>query len=163
MIDALGISAGLYHRPREKSRDAVIARRVILIPGHDQQTIVSFGPLHIRIKVRAEPVVTLLDAAIVHVMLLIWDDDADRGEIIKINWERTKRLIDAAGDIREIHPGVVLAEIIAGIAHARSDGRQAFTVAGEGVAGIDQLTGEIGGAEMMRRGVVGDLLRGAGE
>ena len=69
MVDQLRIPTWHDHLPNEDRGHAVALAAVVLVEGHDEKAVVSHGPLHIGVQVLLQPAVTLLDCAIVHVMV----------------------------------------------------------------------------------------------
>jgi len=63
------IAGGLDHWSDHDSGDMVGSCAVILVPGHDEQAVVCFGPTDVAIDVCLKPGVALLDATIVHIIL----------------------------------------------------------------------------------------------
>lgn len=85
MGNQLVIATGLDHGADEERWDSVVFILIILIPGHDQQTVVCLCPLDIGIQVFPEPPVTgsnpIRVPAVVHVVGLAWHDHAHSREV----------------------------------------------------------------------------------
>jgi hypothetical protein len=69
MIDQLRILAGHDHLPHEDGGYVVPLAAIVLVEGHDKETIVGRGPLHVTVQVLLQPAIALLDGAIVHVVV----------------------------------------------------------------------------------------------
>jgi hypothetical protein len=64
---------------------------VILIESEDEQAVVRLCPLDIAIEVLLKPGVTLLNAAIVHIVEEIWDHEGQGGQRRVIGREGRER------------------------------------------------------------------------
>ena len=69
MVDQLRILAGHDHLPHEDGGYAVALAAIVLVEGHDQETVVGHGPLHVSVQVLLQPAIALLDRAVVHVVV----------------------------------------------------------------------------------------------
>lgn len=69
MVDQLGVLARHDHLPHEDSSYAVALAAIVLVEGHDKETIVGRGPLHVTVQVLLQPAIALLNRAIVHVVV----------------------------------------------------------------------------------------------
>ena len=98
MRDLLAVAAGLYHGSDEERRNPVVFVLTVLVPGHDQQTIVLLCPLNIGLQVFLEPTIAVLNRlgmlSMVHVVDLVRDDDAHGRECGVIGGKTRHGLID---------------------------------------------------------------------
>ena len=78
--DSLVVVTGLHHGADEERRNPVILFLIVLIPGHDQQTVVLLCPLDVGIQVFLEPTIAGLNRlgifSVVHVVDLVRHDHA---------------------------------------------------------------------------------------
>ena len=66
------LNGGLHHRAKEDRRDMVVRAVVVLVGGDDEQAVVGDSPRKIGVdNVRFQPVVGLLNGAVMHVVGLV--------------------------------------------------------------------------------------------
>jgi len=109
VIDVFAEAAWLNVLPDDQSRDLIRHGVVslILIPGDDQEALVRESPPGIGGEVKPEPLVTLENRSIVHVVIEIRDDPANGRQSGEVTREAAE--IFLYGDaFRETFPGVVL-------------------------------------------------------
>ena len=136
---------------------------VVLVEGEDEQAVVGLGPVDVRAEVRLQPGVALGDGAVVHVVVEVGDDERDRRERAEVGREAGQRLVGGGREVREVHPGAVLADVLPLLQPVKPARRQPLAVAGEAEARGAQLAAEVRPGERVRAGVVGDALGGSGE
>ena len=82
--DPLIVTTSLDHGPDEERRYPVILFLIVLIPGHDQQTVVLLCPLNVGIQMFLYPMIASLNRigvlSVVHVVDLIRHDHAHSRE-----------------------------------------------------------------------------------
>jgi hypothetical protein len=71
VVDRLRILAGRDHRPHEDGGYAVALAAIVLVEGHDEETVVGHGPLRVSVQVLLQPAIALLDRAVVHVVVKV--------------------------------------------------------------------------------------------
>jgi hypothetical protein len=69
VIDRLGILAGHDHLSHEDGGYAVALAAIVLVESHNEEAVVRHSPLHVGVQVLFQPGVTLLDRAVVHVVV----------------------------------------------------------------------------------------------
>jgi hypothetical protein len=73
--DGLGVPARPHHRADEDRRYLVGSTAVVLVPGENQQAVVTGCPGEEASQIRAQPPVAGRDAAVVHVVAHVRDDE----------------------------------------------------------------------------------------
>ena len=88
-------AAGLDVCAVEDRGDLIAGAAVVFVKRHDQQTIVRRigGVGCVRAKIILQPRVSLRDRAVVHVVLIVGDHDADVRQVAEIIPKRAERLI----------------------------------------------------------------------
>jgi hypothetical protein len=114
VIDALAELPGFNHRPKEDSGNLIALCAVILIPGDNQQAVMSFCKLDIWVDVGLQPGIALLDGAVMHVVVQIGHHDGDGGQGGEVCRKAGEGQIARGGYIGEINPGIVLARVSPG-------------------------------------------------
>lgn len=140
VIDPLVIAASLDHGPDEDRGNPVVLFLVILVPGHDEQTVVLLRPLDIGFQVVLQPSIASLNClrilSMVHVVDLVRHDDADGWEAAEIGWEGCHGLVGRRRKpmglaVLPIHPGIMFARIVPGDADQGADRGEVLRIACE--------------------------------
>jgi hypothetical protein len=66
---------------------------VVLVEGNDEQAVVGLGPLIVDVQLAAQPLVSCLHAAAVHVICEIRDHEGDGGQLAIVGWEQIERQV----------------------------------------------------------------------
>ncbi len=152
--------------PVENGWDLVVLVVVVLIPRDDEKAVVGSGPDGVGVEVVAQPIITHLARAVVHVVELVGNDEAHGGELGKVGRELREGAVDGARELVDrqgqnfgdpVGPRVVFAPIVdAGIGgrvwivvgpvHSAS-GLDFLRVARESESRSDQFRAEVGRAE----------------
>ena len=111
MVDQFGIHAGYDHLPNEDGGYAVALAAVVLVESHDEQAVVGDCPLNVSVQLLLQPAVTLLDRAVVHVVVEVGCRERDCRKGAVIAWEVTVRKVGGRGYVSEVDPGSVFASI----------------------------------------------------
>jgi hypothetical protein len=84
VINCFSKLALLHHRPNENGCNLVSACIVVFIPRYDQQTVMGLCELNVAINVLLQPRIGLRDGAVVHVIIEVWINDGNRGQVCKV-------------------------------------------------------------------------------
>ena len=165
--DPLVGPTGLHHGPDEERHDPVILFPIVLIPSHDQQTIVLLCPLDVGIQVFPEPPITSLNllgiVSVVHVVDQVRHDHADGRELAVLSGKFRQRHIGRrwepiATAVLPIHPGAMPACVQSDTADEGADRGEVFRVSGECQPRSQQRVPKIGCREGVRAGVISCVL-----
>lgn len=123
MIDRLAELSLLHHRADKYRGNLIAAGVVILVPGHDQQTVMCLRKLNVAVDVLLQPGISLCDGPIMHVVIQVRNHKGKLRQSGEIRRKTGKRLVRASGNIREIDPWTMLPGVSAGGAHCGTGGR----------------------------------------
>src|SRR6185437_5352204 len=113
--------------------------------------------------VALEPLITGTNASAMHVVIDIGNYKGDGRQIREVP-EAGERAVAGCGNVGEVHPGIMMADIFAHIVARVSRVRQTFAVAYEAVARGGELPAKAGrGKGRAGRGITGDALRRSGK
>src|SRR5262249_24829097 len=111
-----------YHGTRKNRGDAIARCAAVFVPGDDQQAVVGLSPVGVGFDIARHPGIGLGDGAVVHVVLLVGNDDADLRQKIENGRKCREGLIERgsqlvwAGCIRlPVDPWIVLAPVVAAL------------------------------------------------
>src|SRR6185437_4126491 len=130
--------AGPDVRTGEDRGDVIGWGPIVFIPLDEEQAVMLAGPLGIATDVALEPLISSANASAVHVVIDVGNHKGDSRQIREIP-ETGEGAIISGGNIGEIHPGIMMTDILAHIVAGVTPMRQAFAVAGETVARGDEL------------------------